>query len=200
MASTQPITRLLLEWKDGSEMALEQLTPLVYQELRKLASGYLSRERPGHTLQPTALVNEAYLRLVEQNQQNWESRSHFFGVAAHLMRLILVDWARKNRAEKRGGGARPVALEEVSEATPSRPDDLIALDAALTELAAFDPRKAKIIEQRYFGGMTVPEVAQYLGISTATVERDTRLAQLWLCRQMKGGEPLSSEPQASRST
>ena len=187
MRTTQPITRLLLEWRAGNDLALEQLTPIVYSELRKLAGGYLRRERPGHTLQPTALVHEAYLRLVEQNHQNWESRSHFFGVAAHLMRLILVDWARKGRAGKRGAGVRPIPLEDLTEAEAQRPERLIALDDALTELAAFYPRKALIVERRYFGGMTKEEVAQSLGISTATVDRDTRLAQLWLLQQMKGG-------------
>jgi RNA polymerase sigma factor (TIGR02999 family) len=183
----QPITRLLLEWGDGNELALEQLTPLVYHELRKLARGYLNRERSGHTLQPTALVHEAYLRLVEQKHQNWESRSHFFGVAAHLMRLILVDWARKARAGKRGAAARRVPLKDVAEAaTGHRSEELIALDDALTALTVRDPRKAKIIELRYFGGMTVEEVARCLSISTATVERETRFAQLWLCRELKG--------------
>ncbi len=186
MSTTQPITRLLLEWRGGNELALEQLTPLVYKELRKLASNYLGRERPGHTLQPTALVHEAYLRLVEQNEQNWESRSHFFGVAAYLMRAILVDWARRSRAGKRGGGALQVPLEDLA-ATSQRPEDLIALDDALTALAAIDPRKVKVIEHRYFAGMTAEEVSQSLGISIATVERETRLAQLWLCRHMKGG-------------
>ena len=145
----------------------------------------MSHERPNHTLQPTALVNEAYLRLVEQNHQDWESRSHFFGVAAHLMRLILVDWARKAHAMKRGGGAQQVPLEELASEAPRTPEELIALDDALTELGAMDARKAQIIELRYFGGMTVPEAAQSLGISTATVEREARLAQLWLCRRMK---------------
>jgi RNA polymerase sigma factor (TIGR02999 family) len=187
VSTTQPITRLLLEWREGNEVALEQLTPLVYNELRKLASRYLGRERPGHTLQPTALVHEAYLRLVEQNQQSWESRSHFFGVAAHLMRLILVDWARRSRAGKRGGGAKPVPLEDLEVQANQEPEDVIALDEALTALAAIDPRKVKVIEQRYFAGMTAEEVAQSLGISKPTVERETRLAQLWLCRQMKSG-------------
>ena len=187
MSTTQPITYLLLEWGSGSRAALEQLTPFVYGELRKLASAYLKRERPGHTLQPTALVHEAYLRLMAQDQRSWESRTHFFGVAAHLMRLILVDWARKARAGKRGAGARQITLEDIAVEMAQRPEELIALDDALTELGAIDPRKVQIIEQRYFSGMTVPEVARNLGISTATVERETRFAQLWLCRQMKGG-------------
>jgi RNA polymerase sigma-70 factor (ECF subfamily) len=185
MSPVQPITHLLLEWREGSEGALEKLTPLVYDELRRLASSYLSRERSGHTLQPTALVHEAYLRLVQQ-KQDWESRNQFFGVAAHLMRLILVDWARKAHAGKRGGGANQVTMEDIAGETSRSPDDLIALDEALTELDAMDARKSRIIELRYFGGMTVGEVAQNLGLSSATVERETRLAQLWLCRRMKG--------------
>jgi RNA polymerase sigma factor (TIGR02999 family) len=185
--SEQPITRLLMEWSEGNEDALEQLTPLVYQELHKLAGSYLSRERAGHTLQPTALVHEAYLRLVAQDHQNWVDRSHFYGVAAHLMRLILVDWARKARAGKRGADAQRVPLEDVADmAAAQRSAELIALDDALTELGSIDPRKAKIIELRYFGGMTVPEVAHNLSISTATVEREARFAQLWLCRELQG--------------
>jgi RNA polymerase sigma factor (TIGR02999 family) len=160
----------------------------VYDELRKLAGSYLRGEKPGHTLQPTALAHEAYLRMVDQNQQNWQNRSHFFGVAAHLMRLILVDHARKNRAGKRGGGANKVEVKEVMIASPERPDDVVALDEALTKLAGIDERKAKIIEMRYFGGMTVEETAHALGISTATVARDTQMAQLWLCREIKSGE------------
>ena len=184
----QPITRLLLEWGAGNDLALAQLTPLVYRELHKLAGSYLGRELPGHTLQPTALVHEAYLRLVEQDHQNWESRSHFYGVAAHLMRLILVDWARKARAGKRGSAAHRVPLEEVADpAAAQRPEELIALDEALTGLGAMDPRKANIIELRYFGGMTVEEVARSLSISTATVERETRIAQTWLSSELKGG-------------
>jgi len=175
MSTAQPITRLLLEWRSGSQVALEQLTPLVYNELRKLAGGYLSRERSGHTLQPTALVHEAYMRLVDQNQQNWDSRSHFFGVAAHLMRLILVDWARRSSAGKRGGGARQVTLDDVAAGAAQRPEDLIALDDALTALGAADPRKVKIIEQRYFAGMTVAEVVQSLGICSATGLRQRSL-------------------------
>lgn len=185
--TTQPITRLLLEWSAGNELALEQLTPLVYQELRKLAGRYLSRERPDHTLQPTALVHEAYLRLVEQDHQNWEGRSHFYGVAAHLMRLILVDWARKAQAGKRGSAPRRLPLEDVADAAAHRPEEMIALDDALTGLNNVDPRKAKIIELRYFGGMTVEEVARSLSISTATVERETRIAQAWLSSELKGG-------------
>lgn len=186
MPATQPITRLLQEWREGSEFALDQLTPLVHGELRKLAGAYMRRERSGHTLEPTALVNEAYLRLVDQNQHNWESRAHFFGVAAHLMRLILVDSARRLASQKRGAGARQITLDKLAAPAAHQPEEMIALDAALTELAAFDPRKSDIVERRHFGGMTVAEVAESLGISTATVERETRSAQLWLCRSVKG--------------
>jgi RNA polymerase sigma-70 factor (ECF subfamily) len=187
MASTTPITRLLTEWAGGSALALEQLTPLVYAELRSLAAGYLRRESPGHILQPTALVHEAYLRLVDQHQQNWESRHHFYGVAAHLMRLILVDSARRARADKRGGGVEHTVLKDIPIAGAERLDDLLALDEAMTALEALDPRKVKIIELRYFGGMTVEETAKTIGASTATVERDTRIAQLWLSRHLTGG-------------
>lgn len=189
--STSPITRLLVEWGEGNELALEQLTPLVYDELRKLAGKQLGGERAGHTLQPTALVHEAYLRLVQQDHQNWQSRSHFFGVAAHLMRLILVDWARKAKAGKRGAGARLMQLEDVTAAvTTPRSEELLALDEALTELGGIDPRKARIVELRYFGGMTVEEIARSLAISTATVEREARFAQMWLYRQLKGSAAL----------
>lgn len=190
MPSDAPITRLLIEWKEGNKLALDQLSPLVYDELRKLAGSYLNRERPGHTLQPTALVHEAYLRLVDQSHQNWESRSHFFGVAAHLMRLILVDWARKSRAGKRGGGRKVPLEQDMSLPTSTEsPEDLIALDDALNELSSLDERKARIIELRYFGGMTVPEVAKSLDISTATVEREARFAHLWLSRRLRGETP-----------
>ncbi len=184
MPAAPLVTRLLIQWRDGSNTALEQLTPLVYDELRKLAAGYLARERPGHTLQATALVHEAFLRLVEQDRQDWQSRTHFFGVAAHLMRLILVDWARKANAGKRGAGARQITLEDIAE---QRPGQLIDLDEALTALEALDPRKARVIELRYFGGLTAEEAAESLGISKPTVERDTRVAHLWLRRHMKGG-------------
>jgi RNA polymerase sigma factor (TIGR02999 family) len=186
MGSTSPITRLLAEWAAGSPGALEQLTPLVYHELRTLAAGYLRRERAGHTLQPTALVHEAYLRLVDQHQRHWESRRHFYGVAAHLMRLILVDSARRAGAGKRGGGARRTTLHDLSRVGADRPDDILLLDDALTALEAVDPRKVKIVELRYFGGMTVAETSKAVGVSTATVERDTRIAELFLSRHVRG--------------
>ncbi len=146
----------------------------------------MHREQPGHTLQATALVHEAYLRLVEQSSQNWQNRNHFFGVAAHLMRVILVDWARKNHADKRGGGALHITLDRIDAGVEQSSDVLLALDDALTRLAALDERRARIVELRYFGGMTVPETALTIGISTATVERETRLALLWLSSFMTG--------------
>jgi RNA polymerase sigma-70 factor, ECF subfamily len=179
------VTRLLVDWTQGDQSALDQLTPLVYSELRRLAAGYLRRERRGHSIQPTALVHEAYLRLVDQRQQDWSSRSHFFGVAAQLMRLILVDHARKRIAKKRSGGGA-VTFDEGIAYTAERAGDLVALDDSLKALGDLDPRKAKIIELRFFGGLTIDETAQALELSTATVERETRMAQMWIAREMKG--------------
>ena len=187
--SSGEVTRLLADWRAGSQSALDELTPIVYNELRRLAGSYLRRERPGHTLQPTALVNEAYMRLAGQDHQNWESRTQFFGVAAQLMRMILVDPGRRKLAGKRGGGARQAVLEEAFFVSEEREPALLALDDALTELAAFDPRKARIVELRYFGGLTSEEVAQSIGISSATVVRETRSAQLWIARHMAGETP-----------
>ncbi len=181
----QAVTRLLLEWKNGSKEALDLLVPLVYEELRRLADRYLRDERSAMTLQPTAIVHEAYLRLVAQRLQDWESRAHFFGVAAHLMRQILVDHARRNKSAKRGGGAEKIPLQEALDGTPASPSTSIEqLDDALTALAAFDERKAKVIELRYFGGFDLEEVAQALGISSATVVREQRTAVAWLHREV----------------
>ncbi|MBI4911592.1 MAG: sigma-70 family RNA polymerase sigma factor [Acidobacteria bacterium] len=182
----QNVTRLLAKWTQGDPSALDCLTPLVYAELKRLAAGHLKRERPGHSVQPTALVHEAYLRLVDQRNQEWSSRSHFFGVASHLMRLILVDHARKRAAQKRRA-AEVVTLDDGLAYTPERAGELVALDDALNALAKFDERKARIVELRYFGGLSIEETAQALSVSTATVERDARMAQLWLAREMKGG-------------
>jgi RNA polymerase sigma-70 factor (ECF subfamily) len=179
------ITRLLGEWSGGQREALEHLTPLVYGELRRLAASYLRRERPGHSIQPTALVHEAYMRLVDQRNQDWTSRSHFYGVAAHLMRLILVDHSRKKATKKRSAG-RCITFDEAVAYSEERAADLVALDDALTALAAFDERKAKIIELRFFGGFTIDETARAMAISTATVERETRIAQMWIMREMQG--------------
>ena len=183
------VTILLRRWQSGEQQALEELTPLVYQELRRIAGSFLRRERTGHTLQPTALLHEAYMRLAGQNATSWKDRAHFFGVAARLMRMILVDHARAKSAEKRGGGVRPVTLEETLSASTERPADLVALDDALMELEKFDPRKSKVIELRYFGGLTLEEAAEVLGISTATLVRDQRLAEAWIQRFMLNYDP-----------
>jgi RNA polymerase sigma factor (TIGR02999 family) len=180
----EPVTRLLIEWKAGSKEALDLLTPLVYKELRRLADHYLRDERAAATLQPTALVHEAYLRLVAQSLPDWESRSHFFGVAAHLMRQILVDHARKRKSAKRGAGAEKVSIEEAVSFAPGRSRDIEALDDALNALAEIDARKAKVIELRFFGGFSVEETAQALGISVATVGREQRMAEAWLHREV----------------
>ncbi len=187
-SSQEPVTRLLIEWKRGNKEALDLLTPLVYNELRRLADHYLRDERAAATLQPTALVHEAYLRLVAQSLPDWESRSHFFGVAAHLMRQILVDHARKRKSAKRGSGAEKVSIEEVVSFAPVRGRDIEALDDALNALAEIDPRKAKVIELRFFGGFSVEETGQALGISVATVGREQRMAEAWLHREVSRTE------------
>lgn len=186
MADSTPneVTQLLLDWKGGSSAALEQLTPLVYRELHRLAESYLRRERPGHTLQPTALIHEAYLRMVDQRPPQWENRSHFFGVAARLMRQVLVDYARTHGAAKRGSGEEKVSLEEAVVFSKDRPAALVALDDALTALAAFDERKCQVVELRYFGGLSVEETAEVVGISVSAVGRELRLAEAWLHREM----------------
>ena len=183
------VTILLRRWQGGEEQALDELTPMVYQELRRIAGGFLRRERSDHTLQPTALLHEAYLKLAGQNATSWKDRAHFFGVAAHLMRMILVDHARSKAAGKRGGGLKAVTLNETLSASTERPADLVALDDALRELEEFDPRKAKVIELRYFGGLTIEEAAEVLGISTSTLVRDQRLAEAWIQRQMMSLDP-----------
>lgn len=180
---SKKITRLLVDWKGGSSEALDVLMPLVYQELRKLADSYLRRERPDHTLQPTALINEAYLRLADQRLPEWQNRSHFFGVAAQIMRQVLVDAARKHRAAKRGSGSK-TTIEESVLVSASRAPDLVALDDALHELEKFDERKVRVIELKYFGGLTIEETGIALGISDATVSRDLRSAEAWLRRYL----------------
>lgn len=185
MSATHDVTRLLAEWAKGNPQALDDLTPLVYQELRRLASTYLRRERKSHTLQPTALVHEAYLRLVDQKNPNWQNRSHFFGVAARLMRQILVDHARGRQADKRA--ALKVTLTEAVTFQPERSGELLALDASLVALEKFDPRKCKAVELRYFGGLSMDEIARSLDVSAVTVRRDLRMAEAWLHRDMRGG-------------
>ena len=177
---THEVTRLLVAWSNGDRAALDRLMPLVYEELRRLARHYMSRERPGHTLQSTALVNEAYLRLVEQEGMRWENRAHFFGIAARLMRQILVEHARSRQAAKRGGGQYRLSLSKVDRVA-SRPDvNLLALDEALGRLEALDPQKSRIVELRYFGGLGIEETAEVIGVSPATVKRDWSMARAWL--------------------
>ena len=185
---TQPhneITQLLLRWSRGDQAALNQLMPIVYDELYKLAQGYLRRERPDHTLQPTALINEAYLRLVKQDFPEWQSRRHFYGVAAQLMRQILVDYARGRAADKRGGGWQILSLDDSLTFSDEKAAEFVALDDALLALAKFDQRKVRIIELRYFGGLSLEETAAELGISITTIGHEMRLARAWLRREME---------------
>jgi RNA polymerase sigma-70 factor, ECF subfamily len=185
MSATHDVTRLLAEWAKGNRQALDDLTPLVYRELRQLAASYLRKERQGHTLQPTALVHEAYLRLVDQKNPSWRDRSHFFGVAAHLMRQILVEHARRRQAGKRAG--HRVSLEEAVSFQHERSRDLVALDNGLNALEKLDPRKSKAVELRYFGGLSMDEIAQTLDVSTVTIRRDLRMAEAWLHHEMQSG-------------
>jgi RNA polymerase sigma factor (TIGR02999 family) len=171
------ITRLLLAWNNGDEAALEQLTPLVYQELHRLARRYMGRERSGHTLQTSALVNEAYLRLIDWKNVRWQNRAHFFAVSAQLMRRILVDFARANAYAKRGGGAPHLDLEQVAIVSSDRGTDIVALDEALTSLAALSPRQSQVVELRFFGGLSLEETAEVLKVSIGTVRRDWSLAR-----------------------
>jgi len=182
--STHEVTQLLLAWSDGDQTALEELTSLVYAELRRLAERYMRRERAGHTLQTTALVNEAYVRLVDLQQVRWRNRAHFIGVAAQLMRHILVDFARARRQAERGGFAQQVSLDEAALVVKGRSAEFIALDDALQSLAEIDPRKSRIVELRYFGGLNVEETAEVLKISPRTVMREWSLARAWLHREL----------------
>jgi RNA polymerase sigma factor (TIGR02999 family) len=183
------VTRLLLHWSDGDRSALDALTPLVYEELRSMARRYFRRERPGHTLQSTALVHEAYLRLVDQASVHWQNRAHFFGVAAQIIRRILVEHARTHGRIKRGGGVYKLTLDEARvsvQATGSPDMDLLLLDAALQELAAIDERQSRLIELRYFAGLSIEEAAEALHLSPATVKRDWNFAKAWLRRRLSG--------------
>ena len=182
--SPQEITRLLVAWGDGDQSALEKLAPLVHSELHRLAHHYMGRERPGHTLQTSALVNEAYLRLIDWKNMRWQNRAHFFAVSAQLMRRILVDFARDRQYLKRGGGALRVSLGEAAAVTMERGADLVALDEALTALAEVDRRKGQVVEMRFFGGLSVEVGAVVLKVSKETVMRDWRLAMVWLLREL----------------
>ena len=186
MTSSQDVTQLLRAWSEGDEAALEQLVPLVETELHRLARAYMSRERKGHTLQATALVNEVFVRFADTPTLRWQDRAHFIGIAARLMRRVLVDHARARGSRKRGGSAEQVPLDYARLATPELSVDVIAVDRALEAFAKIDPRKSQIVELRFFGGLTVEETADVLGISAKTVKRDWRLAKLWLSRELQG--------------
>ena len=188
-ASTrQEVTQLLGDWSGGDEAALEKLFPLVQPQLHRLAHHYMSRERAGHTLQTTAILDEAYLRLVDNTKPIWQGRTHFIAAAAQLMRRIMVDHARQRHSLKRGGGALKVTLDEAALVTETRSEELLALDEALENLAAQDPRKSQIVELRYFGGLTVEETAEFLKLSQRTVEREWTMAKAWLYRALSGEE------------
>ena len=184
--SSKEITRLLVAWSDGDDAALNQLAPLIHAELHRLAHQYMSRELPGHLLQTSALINEAYLRLIDWKNVHWQNRAHFFGVAAQLMRRVLVDFARDRRYLKRGGRAFQVSLSEAASFVVDRSGDFVALDEALKALAEIDPRKVKVVEMRFFAGLSVEEVAELLHVSKETVMRDWRLAKVWLLRELDG--------------
>jgi len=187
-ASSERVSKLLLNWGQGDQGAREALIPLVYDELRRLARRYLRRERPDHTLQSAALVNEAYLRLIRQDHPQWQNRAHFFGVAAQLMRHILVDHARNRAAAKRGAGAPRLTLDPDIALPRERDVDLIALDDALNQLAALDPQQSRLVELRFFGGLSIEETSVVLGVSPATVKREWATARAWLQREMRNKE------------
>ncbi len=183
-SSPTDVTQMLLDWNAGDQSALDRLMPLVYEELRRMAARQLRRERTDHTLQPTALVHEAWLRLVETKRLTWQNRAHFLGVAAELMRRILVDHARRRSAGIRGGGETRLALDEALGVAQPREVNLLALDDALTSLATLDPRQSKIVELKYFGGLEIEEIAEVIGVSSATVKRDWQWARAWLHREI----------------
>ena len=182
--SPHEVTQLLVAWRNGDQLARDELIPLVYQELHRLAHQYMSRERPGHTLQTSALVNEAFLRLADQRDVQWQNRAHFIGIAGQMMRRILVDYARNRRYAKRGGGALQVSLDEELIVSEERTAEVVALDEALQSLARLDERKSRLVELRFFGGLSIEETAEVLGVSPGTVMRDWTLAKAWLRREM----------------
>ena len=186
MSAPEGVTQLLIDWSKGDQAALDRLMPLVYNELRRLATNYLRRERAGHTLQPTALVNEAYLKLVDQRNAKWQNRAQFFGISAQLMRRILVDHARQHHAAKRGGSQKQRLSITSAEALAQKPEiDLLALNEALDQLSKMDPQQSRIVELKFFGGLSIEETAEVLGIGHATVERDWKMARAWLRRQLE---------------
>ena len=185
--SPSEVTRLLLDWSNGDRAAFDQLVPLVYDELHRLAHHYMRQERAQHTLQTTALVNEAYVRLIDQNSVHWQGRAHFFAIAAQMMRRILVDYARSRRYAKRGGEGHQVSFDESAIVSPQKGAELVAVDEALTDLAQHDARKSKIVELRFFGGLNIDETAEVMGISPTTVQREWRSAKAWLYHSMNQG-------------
>lgn len=185
--TSQPVTQLLRAWRAGNKAAFDQLLPMVHAELHSVAQRLMNREHPGHTWQTTELVNEAYLRLVGQQEVEWQDRTHFFAVAAQVMRHLLVDHARARQSEKHGGGAQRLSLEEVALAVTDQSFELLALDEALDRLAGFDAQKSRIVEMRYFGGLTVEEIAAVLGIGATTVKREWTRAKLWLQQELETG-------------
>ncbi len=186
--TTEQITQLLAGWERGDAAALDELTPLIYDELHRIAHRYMRRERPGHTLQTSALINEAYIRLIDQREAHWQNRSHFFAIASKLMRRILVDRARRKGYAKRGGNPLQVSLDEGIAVSGGRETDLVALDDALKDLEALDERKSRIVDMRFFGGLSLEEIAEALEISIPTVEREWRAARAWLHKAMTSGE------------
>jgi len=191
-AASEGITQLLINWRDGDKAALDQLMPLVYEELRRLARGFMGKERNNHTLQTSALINEAYLKLVDQDETNWQNRAHFFAVSAQIMRHILIDHARSYGYEKRGAGAQRLGLDDVKVFSEGRAGELVALDDALTKLAAIDPRKSRLVELRFFGGLNIEETAEVMNLSPTTVQREWRAAKAWLQRFIKGENPAKN--------
>jgi RNA polymerase sigma factor (TIGR02999 family) len=186
--SPHSVTQLLLAWRQGNPAALEQLIPVVYQKLRRLARRYMAGQKPGHTLQATGLVNEAYVRLIDCQQVNWKDRAHFFAVSAQVMRRVLVEFARSGRYQKRGGGAPKTSLDESLIVSPQPGQDLVALDDALQAFASSFPRQSQVVELRFFGGLSVEETAEVLHVSAITVMRDWQLAKSWLARELKKGD------------
>ena len=195
--STHQVTHLLRAWGEGEQGALDELVPLVYQELHRLARRYMSQERPGHTLQTTALVNEAYLRLVDTTLAGWQNRTHFYAICAQVMRRILVDWARSRQAQKRGAAVAPLELVESLAVAAGPGPDLVALDDALQALSALDSRKGKVVEMRYFGGLSVEETAGALRVSRETVLRDWQFAKSWLRRELSREKSVATRTLAA---
>src|SRR5437016_3664410 len=186
--STHEVTQLLIEWSNGDKAALDKLMPLIYDELRRLAHHYMSREHSGHTLQTTAVVNEAYLRLINRKGVHWQNRAHFFAIAAQLMRSILVDHARSHAYAKRGGGARKIALDDAMVISQQRAAEVVALDDALKRLAEIDPLQSRLVEMKFFGGLTIEETGEVLGLSPATIKREWSTAKAWLYHELSKNE------------